>query len=295
MLKNHTDKMLTMFIIGFMSCSARLPVYVLFIGAFFSEEKAGNVLFCIYILGALIGLILAKILKVFIFTGQDEPFVMEMPKYRIPSLNLILRSVWNRAYFYVKKAGTFIFIVSILIWFATQYPKNSAIENKYNDEIAQLKSISNKSLDSESIDQKIADLENSMNAELLESSYLGRFGNFISPLFIPLGFDWRLSTSIVTGIAAKEVVVSTMGVLYALGETDEESSSLRQIINREVSFPVAVGFILFVMLYLPCFAATIVFIKESGKSLYGLYLFLFTSIVAYIVAFIGYNIAFLLN
>lgn len=133
-----------------------------------------------------------------------------------------------------------------------------------------------------------------MNAELLEGSYLGRFGNFISPLFSPLGFDWRLSTSIVTGIAAKEVVVSTMGVLYSLGEIDEESKSLRSIINKEVSFPVAVGFILFVMLYLPCFAATIVFIKECGRNIYGLYLFIFTSVVAYVTAFIGYKMASLL-
>lgn len=294
MLKNHSDKLLTMFIIGFMSCSARLPVYVLFVGAFFSENKAGDVLFCIYILGAVIGLILAKILKVFIFKGQDEPFVMEMPKYRIPSINLIIRSVWNRAYFYIKKAGTFIFMVSILIWFATQYPKNYEVIDKYNEKIAQVKATIGNIKESDETPQEILELENAMNAELLESSYLGRFGNFINPLFSPLGFDWRLSTSLVTGIAAKEVVVSTMGVLYSLGETDEESHSLRQIIHMEVSFPVAVGFILFVMLYLPCFAATIVFIKESGKNIYGLYLFVFTSVVAYVVAYIGYNLALLI-
>lgn len=297
MLKNQTDKMITMFIIGFMSCSARLPVYVLFVGAFFSEERAGNMLFGIYILGAIVGLILAKILKIFIFKGQDEPFVMEMPKYRIPSLSLVCRSVWNKAYFYVKKAGTFIFMASVLIWFSTQYPKGEDIIQNYESQISALqKQISieirlQNEAQEEALQNKIVDLENQMQSDLLENSYLGRFGNFVNPIFSSLGFDWRLSTSLVTGIAAKEVIVSTMGVLYSLGDIDEESSSLRDIISKQVSFPTAVAFIIFIMFYLPCFAATIVFTKEAGRWIYGLYLFVFTNLVAYILAFIGYNIA----
>ena len=289
MLKNNTDKLITMFVIGFMSCSARLPVYVLFIGSFFDEKDAGNVLFGIYILGAIIGLVMAKLLKVMVFKGQDEPFVMEMPKYRIPSLHLVLRSVWFKAYFYVKKAGTFIFMASILIWFTTQYPKDSNIQNYYNEQISALES-KKINEDSKDIDDEILELQNKLKSELLVNSYLGKFGNFINPIFAPLNFDWRLTTSLITGIAAKEVVVSTMGVLYSLGEADENSMSLREIIGKQVSFPVAVGFILFVMLYLPCFAATIVFIKESGKAIYGVYLFLFTSIVAYVIALIGFYI-----
>lgn len=316
MLKNHTDKMITMFIIGFMSCSARLPVYVLFVGAFFSEGSAGNVLFAIYILGAAVGLILAKVLKLTAFKGIDEPFVMEMPKYRIPSIGLVCRSVWNKGYFYIKKAGTFIFIASVVIWFATQYPKNEEIAESYDAKIAQIEAelqasaeevetieeietadstiIAESAQEEEEIPQEIIDLENEKQSELLSKSYMGIIGEFIEPVFSPLGFDWRLSVSLVTGIAAKEVVVSTMGVLYSLGETDEESQNLRETIKKEVSFPVAVGFILFVMFYLPCFAATIVFTKEAGKPIYGLYLFVFTTIVAYIIAFIGYRIALLL-
>ncbi|RDU63542.1 ferrous iron transport protein B [Helicobacter sp. MIT 14-3879] len=299
-LKNNSDKMITMFIIGFMSCSARLPVYVLFVGAFFDENEAGNILFAIYIFGAIIGLILAKILKLTAFRGVDEPFVMEMPKYRIPSFSIICRSVWNKAYFYVKRAGTFIFIASILIWFGTQYPKNENIIKSYEDKILEqsqdnnlesnkVLNYSSNMIDSKGKSKTIDDLENAMQAELLENSYLGIFGNFISPLFKPLDFDWKLSTALVTGIAAKEVVISTIGVLYSLGDSDENIQSLRDIIKEQVSLPTAIAFVLFVMFYLPCFAATIVFIKESGKSIYGLYLFIFTSIVAYILSFIGYE------
>ena len=338
LLKNHSDKLITMFIIGFMSCSARLPVYVLFVGAFFSEEQSGNALFVIYILGALIGLILAKILKLTAFKGIDEPFVMEMPKYRIPSLLLVCRSIWNRAYYYIKKAGTFIFLVSVLIWFATQYPKNDALAAQYDSKIEEIqgnlanlsgggklanlanpnaanlgRAAGENAADSANLDgvnlggtahnevnlaadyeAQIAELENQKQRELLANSYLGHIGRFIEPVFAPLGFDWRLSVSLVAGIAAKEVVVSTMGVLYSLGEVDESSQPLREIIAKEVSFPVAVGFVLFVMLYLPCFAATSVFIQEAGRWVYGVYLFVFTSLVAYAFSFVGYAIAGLL-
>lgn len=269
-LKSQKDKLITMFIIGFMSCSARLPIYVLFVGAFFSEDVAGNVLFGIYILGASIGLIMAKILKMSAFKGIDEPFVMEMPKYRIPSINLVLRSVWNKTYYYLRKAGTFIFLASILIWFSSQYPKPSEILEKY-----------------ESVAMS-DELNNQMQSELLEASYIGQFGTFVSPIFAPLGFDWKLTVALVSGIAAKEVVVSTLGVLYSLG--DEETQALREIIKSEIPLPSAVAFVLFVMFYLPCFSASIVFIKEAGKNIYGFYLFLLTSAVAYFMALLGYYI-----
>lgn len=300
MLKNHTDKIITMFIIGFMSCSARLPVYVLFVGAFFSDRYAGNVLFGIYILGFLIGLIFAKILKLTAFKGNDEPFVMEMPKYRIPSFGLVCRSVWNKGYFYVKKAGTFIFAASVLIWFASQYPKNQDITQLYDEKITQIQEkyevlmSENINDDEEAIllQEEITKLENDREAKLLESSYMGIIGKTIEPIFAPLGFDWKLSISLVTGIAAKEVIVSTMGVLYSLGEVSEDDTEgLGKIIKKDVPFSTAVAFVLFVMFYIPCFAATIVFAKEAGRYIYALYLFIFTMVVSYTLAFIGYEIA----
>ncbi|RDU56708.1 ferrous iron transport protein B [Helicobacter sp. MIT 99-5507] len=303
-LKNHTDKMITMFIIGFISCSARLPVYVLFVGAFFSEKYAGNVLFGIYILGFIVGLIFAKILRLTAFKGDDEPFVMEMPKYRIPSFGLVCRSVWNKGYFYVRKAGTFIFAASVLIWFASQYPINQDIVQLYDKEIAQVQEQyevlinenTNNDTEANSLQEEITKLENTRDAELLEHSYMGILGESVAPLFAPLGFDWKLSISLITGIAAKEVVVSTMGVLYALGEVSEDDTkALSDVIKTNITFPTAVGFILFVMFYIPCFAATIVFTKEARRSIYALYLFIFTTAVAYILAFIGHEIAKLLT
>lgn len=263
-LKNKGDRLLTLFVINFMSCGARLPVYVLFIGAFFESEKAGNYLFGIYILGAFLGLLAAKFLKMTAFRGIDEPFIMEMPKYRMPNWNLVCQMSLNKAKMYLKKAGTFILLASVLIWFASNFPIQT---NAPEDE------------------KKAAELQ-------VENSYLGQFGKTIEPIFAPLELDWKLSVSLLSGLAAKEVMISTLGELYALGEDlDENDENLRQILASNIPFSTAVAYILFVMIYNPCFAATIVFAKESGKVKYMLYLFLFTCISAYIVAFIGLHLS----
>ena len=285
MLKNRGDKMLTLFIINFMSCGARLPVYVLFIGAFFPQEHSGNILFGIYIFGALVGLVMAKILKLTAFKGVDEPFVMEMPKYRFPSAKLIIYSVWNKAKMYLKKAGTFILAASMLIWFSTQYPKHPEIEERFQSQIQTLEQ-------KEGSEEQIEELDHQKDALLLEKSYLGYFGEAIAPIFAPFDFDWKLSVSLVSGLAAKETMISTMGVLYALGEDlDEESQSLRSTLSKTLSIPTAIAFILFVMFYNPCLAATIVFGKEAGGKKYILYLFLLTTAVAYGFALLGFYFA----
>jgi ferrous iron transport protein B len=263
-LKNEKDRLITLFIIGFMSCGARLPIYVLFAGAFFGQEHAGNILFIIYISGALLGLVMAKALKMFIFKGEDEPFVMEMPKYRMPSLKLIWHTVYGQAKSYLKKAGTFILGAAILIWFASNYPKVDAPAN----------------LDANQV--KLYELEN---------SYLGKIGHASEPFFAPLGMDWRMAVALETGLAAKEVVVSTLGVLYALGdEVDEGSEGLIAQIKANIPFPAAIAFIVFVMIYLPCLAASMVFAKEAGGWKYLVYLFFMTSASAWILSFIAYRV-----
>jgi len=269
-----------LFIIGFMSCGARLPVYVLFIGAFFSPENAGNILFAIYIGGAILGLIFAKILKMTAFRGDSEPFVMEMPKYRMPSFVLIWHTVKTKTMMYLKKAGTFIALASMLVWFASNYPHNHDLSQSYEIKIEQAS------------EDKKTDLENELNEKLLEQSYLGQIGHFIEPVFAPLGMDWKMGVALQTGLAAKEVVVSTLGVLYSLGgDVDEENNSLIQRLHDNISFASAVAFIIIMMTYLPCLAATIVFAREAGGAKYAVYLFVFTSMVAYLLAFIGYNLA----
>ena len=279
-LKNDRDRLLTLFIIGFMSCGARLPVYVLFAGAFFGPEMAGNILFMIYISGALLGIMAAKILKMTAFKGVDEPFVMEMPKYRLPSAKLIWHTVLTKTMMYLKKAGTFIAGASMLIWFLSNYPHNLVLQEEYAKKIES----------STSETQKIT-LGNKLAESLLEQSYLGVIGKFSEPIFAPLGFDWKMSVALQTGLAAKEVVVSTLGVLYALGsDVDAENNSLVNAISKNIPFPSAVAFIVVIMIYLPCLAASVVFTREAGGVKYFFYLLAFTSITAYGLAFVAYNV-----
>ena len=268
-LKNEKDRLITLFIIGFMSCGARLPIYVLFAGAFFAKEQAGNILFIIYISGAILGLLMAKALKMFVFKGDDEPFVMEMPKYRMPSLKLIWHTVYGQAKSYMKKAGTFILAASVLIWFASNYPKVDIPQT----------------LDA-----------NQVQLYELEHSYLGKIGHASEPFFAPLGMDWRMSVALETGLAAKEVVVSTLGVLYALGdEVDEGNEGLIAQIKANIPFASAIAFIVFVMIYLPCLAASMVFAKEAGGWKYLVYLFIMTTASAWILSFIAYRVTLIIT
>ncbi|ADR33219.1 ferrous iron transport protein B [Sulfuricurvum kujiense DSM 16994] len=279
-LKNDRDRLLTLFVIGFMSCGARLPVYVLFTGAFFGPEMAGNVLFGIYILGAIIGLIAAKVLKMTAFKGADEPFVMEMPKYRLPSVKLIWHTVLTKTMMYLKKAGTFIAAASLLVWFLSTYPKDSALDKAYALKI-----------EAASSPEEVKILENRLAEAALEQSFLGRIGHAIEPAFEPLGFDWKMAVALQTGLAAKEVVVSTMGVLYSLGsDATEEDHSLISTISSQIPFASAVAFIVVIMTYLPCLAASVVFTREAGGIKYFGYLFAFTTIVAYSLAFLAYRL-----
>ena len=280
-LKSEKDRLITLFIIGFMSCGARLPIYVLFAGAFFGEEKAGNILFIIYISGAMLGLVMAKILRVVVFKGEDEPFVMEMPKYRLPSFSLIFHTVYSQAMGYLKKAGTFILVASMLIWFASTYPKQPLLTADYQTKIEQ--AMGDK--------EKTTSLKNELKLKELEGSYLGQIGKASEPFFAPLGFDWKMAVALETGLAAKEVVVSTLGILYAVGDdVDENSNSLVKELQANISFPAAMAFIVFVMIYLPCLAASMVFAKEAGGYKYLLYLFVFTTVTAWVLAFITYRV-----
>jgi ferrous iron transport protein B len=206
---------------------------------------------------------------------------MEMPKYRMPSLALIWHTVYSKAMGYLRKAGTFILVASMLIWFATAYPKDSDLSAEYHLKIEQATGDK----------EKIASLQNELKLKELEGSYLGQIGKASEPFFAPLGFDWRMAVALETGLAAKEVVVSTLGVLYAVGDdVDEGNESLIAELQANVSFATAMAFIVFVMIYLPCMAASMVFAKEAGGYRYLFYLFLFTTVVAWVLSFITYRI-----
>ncbi|MCQ2875388.1 ferrous iron transport protein B [Helicobacter pylori] len=285
-LQNYNERLITLFVIGFMSCSARLPIYVLFVGSFFPSSSAGFVLFCIYILGAVVALVMAKLLKLSVFKGQSESFIMEMPKYRLPSSRMIYFSIYTKSLSYLKKAGTYILVGAILIWFMSQYPKNDAAMKTYKQESLLVNK--NTTLSSEAKEEKLKELKTELDKKNLKNSIVGRGGAYLEKVFSPMDFDWRLSVSLVTGFMAKEVVVSTLGVLFSLGDQDEKSDAFREILRKEVSVPSGIAFIVFVMFYIPCFAATITFGREAGGIKFVAYLFIFTTVVAYAFSLIAF-------
>ncbi|MUU57247.1 ferrous iron transport protein B [Helicobacter pylori] len=285
-LQNYNERLITLFVIGFMSCSARLPIYVLFVGSFFPSSSAGFVLFCIYILGAVVALVMAKLLKLSVFKGQTESFIMEMPKYRFPSWRMVYFSIYTKSLSYLKKAGTYILVGAILIWFMSQYPKNDAAMKAYKQESLLVNK--NTTLSSEAKEEKLKELKTELDKKNLKNSVVGRGGAYLEKVFSPMDFDWRLSVSLVTGFMAKEVVVSTLGVLFSLGDQDEKSDAFRGILRKEVSVPSGIAFIVFVMFYIPCFAATITFGREAGGIKFVAYLFIFTTVVAYAFSLIAF-------
>ncbi|WQZ72539.1 ferrous iron transport protein B [Helicobacter pylori] len=285
-LQNYNERLITLFVIGFMSCSARLPIYVLFVGSFFPSSSAGFVLFCIYILGAVVALVMAKLLKLSVFKGQTESFIMEMPKYRFPSWRMVYFSIYTKSLSYLKKAGTYILVGAILIWFMSQYPKNDAAMKAYKQE--SLLVDKDTTLSSEAKEEKLKELKAELDKKNLKNSIVGKGGAYLEKVFSPMDFDWRLSVSLVTGFMAKEVVVSTLGVLFSLGDQNEKSDAFRGILRKEVSVPSGIAFIVFVMFYIPCFAATITFGREAGGIKFVAYLFIFTTVVAYAFSLIAF-------
>jgi len=272
-LKNPKDRLITMLVIGFMSCGARLPVYTILVGAFFAPEIQGNVMFAIYIGGALTGLIVAKILRVVLFKGEPEPFVMELPKYRFPKIKAILFDSWIKTKMYLKKAGTFIAAASLIIWFLSSFPR-ADIEKGYSVKIEQLKD-----------EHKKEALKSEMQREILENSYLAKLGKSINPIFEPLGFSWRESVSIIAGLSAKEVIVSTMAVLY---NTDgDNSKSLMQKLRNAMPFYAAVAMIIIVMFYSPCLAAMATFWAEVPQWLWRAFYTVYPNIFAYFAALLA--------
>lgn len=292
-LKNRADRIVTMMIITFMSCGARLPVYILLIGAFFPPAQSGNILFGVYMFGVLIALLSAFALKKVAFKEQSEPFVMELPPYRKPKTSSILHQVGFKAGMYVKKAGTIILAASVIIWIGTNYPKSLEISEKYDNSRKEISiSQSYSEIEKKELSDKSARDEAS---EQIEYSFAGRFGKITEPLIRPLGFDWKIGISLTAGFAAKEIIVSTMNTIYSVENTGAEgsiSSDFREVSGYSTA--TALALIIFVLLYAPCVAAAVVFHKESGRWKYTLIMFAYTMSVAWIVSFIVYRIGLLL-
>jgi ferrous iron transport protein B len=313
-LENRNDKLITMLIIPFMSCSARLPVYVLFISAFFPESP-GPMLFTMYIIGILVAIISAIVLKKTLFKSGDVPFVMELPPYRRPHIKTSSKHMWEKGIHYLKKIGGVVLVASVIIWALGRFPDRidytqnydsliSATEKKYErrlkensgepEEIKKVKA---------SLKREVTAIENEKESERLKKSFIGMIGRFFEPVIAPLGFDWKMGVSLLTGFAAKEIVVSTMGVLYHAGsDVTEESMSLINNIRhyKHSSGPrkgemvitplTAFGFMIFVLLYFPCIATIATIKRESGSWKWALFSAFQTTTVAWLMAFLVFHI-----
>jgi ferrous iron transport protein B len=298
-LDNRSDRILTMLVIPFMSCSARLPVYVLLISAFFPKNQ-GLVLFSIYITGIILAIAVGLLFKKVFFAKKDVPFVMELPPYRVPTLRNTSIHMWHKGSQYLRKMGGVILIASILIWALGYYPRDVQYSKDYDGQISAIQK--DTLLAEKQRTEQITLLEIDKASEHQESSYIGKMGHFIEPVIKPLGFDWKIGVSIITGLAAKEIVVSTMGVLYHADlAADENSGTLLQNlqnqtyksgdkIGEKVYSPlVAYGLMIFVLIYFPCIAV-IAAIKKEASLKWSVFTMVYTTAIAYVLALLVYQI-----
>ncbi|MCF8215582.1 MAG: ferrous iron transport protein B [Chlorobium sp.] len=292
-LKSPTDRLATILVIPFMSCGAKLPVYVLLAGAFFPPDVAANVMYAIYLLGVVVALLTAKFLKSTVLKSDSEPFVMELPPYRWPTLYSVLFQAKLKAMMYVKKAGTLILLAVIVIWAASNFPHNAGIDRAAEAEAARIETGSGAPMEKKAALDALA---YRVQSEQLRHSVAGRVGTLIEPVIRPLGFDWRIGIALVTGLAAKEVVVSTMGTIYALGQTDESSVELSAILKNDPAFSraSALSLMVFVLLYIPCVAAVGVMKKEIGQWKPVLLYSVYVLALAWVLSFITYRAALLM-
>ncbi|TKG97203.1 ferrous iron transport protein B [Puteibacter caeruleilacunae] len=292
-LRNRSDRMLTMLITPFMSCSARLPVYILFISAFFPNNKA-LYLIGLYVGGIVLALILSQIFKRVLFKTQESPFVMELPPYRFPTVRNIIIHMWDKTQHYLKKIGGVILIAVIIIWALGYFPRHSAELASFDQKIESLQQTASLNT-GDNVEQKVQELQSQRELHQLENSYLGQIGHFIAPVMKPLGFDWKMSISLLSGVAAKEIVVSTMGVLYQSGDdTDNLETKLKNEIiqsGERYGQPVfdsatALAFLVFVLIYFPCIAVIATIRRESGKVGWAVFTMVYTSVLAWIMAWL---------
>lgn len=367
-LENPRDRLVTMLVAPLMSCSARLPVYTVLIAAFFSDSMAGNVLFSIYLLGIIMAVIMARIFRSVLFPGETEPFVMELPPYRMPSAKGILIHMWERSVLYLQKAGTIILAVSVIVWFLSNYPSEftpsqdyealaAQAETVFADKVAEevtgplnITNVEQNRVLRNMIDQidrteeeckaKTAELKNDSStvseinaqkeaklkeleqtnpqlyaladryselkgsledeqdklkkqaaSEKMAQSYAGQIGRFVEPVIRPLGFDWKIGVGLFAGFTAKEVLVSSLGTIYSVGEADENSVSLKEALAANPMFNplVAYALMVFVLVYSPCLATIAVIKRETNSWKWALFSSLYSTVLAWILSFIVYH------
>lgn len=292
-IESRRDRLITMLITPFMSCSARLPVYILFISAFFASHK-GLVLFILYLLGMLFAVVSALILKRFFFSRGEVPFVMELPPYRIPTLRSIGKHVVFRTGLYLRKIGGIILLASVIVWFLSAFPRNVEYSKDYDRTAEEIRA---SGLTQPETEVHLAELYSAQKTERQAASFIGIIGRAIEPVMQPLGFDWRLSVSLLSGIAAKEVVVSTLGVMFQTDPALPEQSLVAKIqtqtdSNGDKLFTpvVAFSFMLFILVYFPCIGVVAAIRRESGSWKWAAFIVLYTTAVAWLLSFTFFQV-----
>ncbi|HON43862.1 MAG TPA: ferrous iron transport protein B [Planctomycetota bacterium] len=283
-LENRRDRLTTMLVLPLMSCGARFPIYVLIIPAFFTTPWVQSlILWGIYIFGILLAGILAKLIRSTILKGEDTPFVMELPPYRIPTLWGVIHHMWQRTLEYVKKAGTIILFISIVIWLASQYPKKNTFEID-----KQLQTMTQEQQQEQGITQEIIEYHRAQ--ESLEYSLVGRIGYTIEPIFRPMGFDGKIATALIGAFAAKEVFVAQLGVIFSVGETETGRASLQKKLQNTYTPLVGICILIFCLIASPCMGTVAVMRRESGSWGWAMLQFWGLTIIGYIITTIVYQL-----
>ena len=267
-IESRRSRLVTMLILPLMSCSARLPIYIMIIGTFFSAQYRSTVMISLYLIGILMAVVMSRLFTTFVVRGEDTPFVMELPPYRFPTWKAIGRHTWEKGKQYLKKMGGIILVASIIVWALGYFPHDSRLDSQAQQ----------------------------------EQSYIGRIGKAIEPVFRPQGFDWKLDVGLVAGVGAKEIVASTMGVLYSHDDSFSDDDSFeasdsekytilrRKMLADGITPLSAYAFLLFVLLYFPCIATIAAIKGETGSWRWALFAAGYTTVLAWVVSAAVYQI-----
>ena len=335
-LESKRDRITTMMVLPLMSCGARLPIYMLLLSAFFPEAQKANYLILIYAIGVLLAILVARLFRSTLFKGETTPFVMELPPYRMPTIAGLIHHMWERTWIYVKKAGTILIVAAVIIWAMSTYPKQPGAEEKISNMETQIqktdkqaKSIETKLASLEKIlgitaetkpeaakkletpelakvkkqlaaitaqrEEKLSALHN-LKADKLKYTVVGRVGSAIEPAIKPMGFDWKIGTALVGAFSAKEVFVTQLGIVYAVGEVDpkdtesQSSQSLQQRLRKDYTPLVGFCICIFCLVSMPCVATFAVTVRESGSWKWGFFQMGYLTVLAWLVTTVIYQV-----
>jgi len=297
-LESEKDRILTILITPFMSCSAKLPVYIILAGAFFGP-RAGSVIFLIYLLGIVLSIVTGRLFRSVLLKGADAPFVMELPPYRVPMFKSLMIHMWDRSKLFLKKMGGIILVGSVVVWCLTAFPRQVSFTMDYDAEIERIEQAYQafqpapgtellEKIQGEK-NREIQQLKTAQAAERAEKSLMGRIGMAIAPFFEPLGIEWKGGVALLTGFVAKEIVVSTLGVLYAADDASEPDALKKALLASNFTPLSAFAMMIFVLLYLPCLATVAAIRRETRSMRWMFFSIIYTTSVAWIMSFLVYQ------